>query len=501
MSKIKKFLNENMMGKLIARLLGKEELAVDDNGKPVLSQDEKTKILNLYGDAFLKKFEEMSFASADAESTHNLFDAAVAHAQEVVRQEKDAVIAQLRQTITQLTDEPESAPAATTVGTVVPNAGFKADMALSHNKIAASFKRTGTLAESMTIDVADLKQELGAYSSQGNNIDMINELYQAFTTGQELTWKPAVTEYKAVSAQSVGSVVQQFSKEWSPKGQGKFTLLTIKNYRHKVDFAIDPADVGESWLFHLYDERKTPDQMPITRYIVSNILIPQIAEDLELVMTAKAKYVEGSKETSATMDGIETQLVEALASEDKKGMSFYKDATNLLEGDDEAVLNAIDDFVASVAPLYRSKQMPIYLSADLYLKYRRAYKKKWGAGSGTENPKFGTDRVDFSNFYLKVLDCLTGSPIFFSTPRGNFVGLKHKNPPQFISDIQKHDRQVRFYLEFWYGVGFLVGEAVFAYVPADYTPSVVSTRQGTAGKWITATTAAATNEEDGPEGA
>lgn len=497
---VKKFLSDSKMGKMIARLLGKEDLALDTNGKPVLSEDEKTKILSVYGEEFLKKFEGMLF-SAESENTRELFDAALAHARSQVVAEKDAIINQLRADITTLTSAPESAPAATTVGTVAPNAGFKADMTLSHNKIAASFKRTGSLAESMTIDVADLKQELGAYSSQGNNIDMINELYQAFTTGQELTWKPAVTEYKAVSAQSVGSVVQQFSKEWSPKGQGKFTLLTIKNYRHKVDFAIDPADVGESWLFHLYDERKTPDQMPITRYIVSNILIPQIAEDLELVMTAKAKYVEGSKETSATMDGIETQLVEALASEDKKGMNFYNGATNLLTGDDEDVLNAIDDFVASVAPLYRSKQMPIYLSADLYLKYKRAYKKKWGAGSGTENPKFGTDRVDFSNFYLKVLDCLTGSPIFFSTPRGNFVGLKHKNPPQFISDIQKHDRQVRFYLEFWYGVGFLVGEAVFAYVPADYTPSVVSTRQGTAGKWITATTAAATNEEDGPEGA
>lgn len=497
---VKKFLSDSKMGKMIARLLGKEDLALDTNGKPVLSEDEKTKILSVYGEEFLKKFEGMLF-SAESENTRELFDAALAHARSQVVAEKDAIINQLRADITTLTSAPESAPAATTVGTVAPNAGFKADMTLSHNKIAASFKRTGSLAESMTIDVADLKQELGAYSSQGNNIDMINELYQAFTTGQELTWKPAVTEYKAVSAQSVGSVVQQFSKEWSPKGQGKFTLLTIKNYRHKVDFAIDPADVGESWLFHLYDERKTPDQMPITRYIVSNILIPQIAEDLELVMTAKAKYVEGSKETSATMDGIETQLVEALASEDKRGMNFYNGATNLLTGDDEDVLNAIDDFVASVAPLYRSKQMPIYLSADLYLKYKRAYKKKWGAGSGTENPKFGTDRVDFSNFYLKVLDCLTGSPIFFSTPRGNFVGLKHKNPPQFISDIQKHDRQVRFYLEFWYGVGFLVGEAVFAYVPADYTPSVVSTRQGTAGKWITATTAAATNEEDGPEGA
>lgn len=497
---VKKFLSDSKMGKMIARLLGKEELALDTNGKPVLSEEDKNKILSMYGEAFLEKFEAMSF-SAESENTRDLFDAALTHARNQVASEKDAIINQLRADLTTLAAAPESAPSATAVGTVAGDSKFRANMALAHNKIADSFMRSGALAESMTLDVADLKQELGAYSSQGNNIDMINELHQAFTTGKKLAWKPAVTEYKAVSAQSVGSVVQQFSKEWNPKGQGKFTLLTVKNYRHKVDFAIDPADVGESWLFHLYDERKTPDQMPITRYIVSNILIPQIAEDLELVMTAKAKYVEGSKETSATMDGIETQLVEALASEDKKGMNFYKDATNLLEGDDEAVLNAIDDFVASVAPLYRSKQMPIYLSADLYLKYRRAYKKKWGAGSGTENPQFGTDRVDFSNFYLEVLDCLTGSPIFFSTPRGNLVGLKHKNPPQFISDIQKHDRQVRFYLEFWYGVGFLVGEAVFAYVPAGYTPSVVSTRQGTAGKWITSATAAATNEGDGPEGA
>lgn len=498
MSKIKKFLNENKMGKLIARLLGKKELAVDDNGKPVLSQDEKTKILNLYGDGFLKKFEEMSFASADADSTHELFDAAIAHAQEVVRNETDAIIAELRTTITQLTDEPENAPAATAVTTTATHRPeFRANMTLGHNKAAAAYLANGVLAESTTIDVADLKQELGAYSSQGNNLDMLNELYQSFTTSKELEWKRAVTEYKAVSAKSLSNVVQQFKKEWNAKGGGEFTLLTVKNYRHKVDFPIDPVDVGESWLFHLYDESKTPDQMPITRYIVSHILMPQIGEDLELVMTGKAKYVEGSDETSATMNGIETQLAEALAS-GGTGIQFFKNATNLLEGDDDAVLDAIDDFVASVAPLYRNKQMPVYLSADLYLKYKRAYKNKWGAGSGTENTQFGSDRVDFSNFYLKVLDCLTGSPIFFSTPRGNFVGLKHKNPPQFITDIQRHDREVRFYLEFWYGVGFLIGEAVFAYVPAGYDPSTVtvSARQGAAGKWITSA-AAATNEVEG----
>jgi len=74
----------------------------------------------------------------------------------------------------------------------------------------------------------------------------------------------------------------------------------------------------------------------------------------------------------------------------------------------------------------------------------------------------------------------------FSTPQQNFVGLRHKNPEQFITDIQKHDYEVRFYCEFWLGVGFLLGEAVFAIVPDGYDPkaAISSTREGTPGKWI-----------------
>ena len=137
---VKKFLSDSKMGKMIARLLGKEDLALDTNGKPVLSEDEKTKILSVYGEEFLKKFEGMLF-SAESENTRELFDAALAHARSQVVAEKDAIINQLRADITTLTSAPESAPAATTVGTVAPNAGFKADMALSHNKIAASFNK------------------------------------------------------------------------------------------------------------------------------------------------------------------------------------------------------------------------------------------------------------------------------------------------------------------------------------------------------------------------
>ena len=340
------------------------------------------------------------------------------------------------------------------------------------------------MATTPTIEVDDVKAELGPYLSQGNNLDVLQELYQGFTTSKHLNWKRAVTEYKAVESEATDHVIQQFKKEWTPRGGTNFVPLKIKNYRHKVDFAINPAEVGESWLFHLYDESLTPDQMPITRYIIDKVLLPKIGEDMEFI-TGKAKFVEGSEKTEETMNGIETQLVEAKKTLDKH-IHFYADAKNLLEATDAEVLAMIDDFVASIAPLYKSKQMPVFMSADVYLKYKRAYKAKWGEKSGTEKVNFGEDRVDFSNCYLQTLDCLHGSPIVFSTPPQNFVGLRHKNPPQFITDIQKHDREVRIYIEFWYGVGFLLGEAVFAIVPDGYDPSTVltSTREGTPGKWI-----------------
>lgn len=271
------------------------------------------------------------------------------------------------------------------------------------------------MATTPTIEVDDVKAELGPYLSQGNNLDVLQELYQGFTTSKHLNWKRAVTEYKAVESEATDHVIQQFKKEWTPRGGTNFVPLKIKNYRHKVDFAINPAEVGESWLFHLYDESLTPDQMPITRYIIDKVLLPKIGEDMEFI-TGKAKFVEGSEKTEETMNGIETQLVEAKKTLDKH-IHFYADAKNLLEATDAEVLAMIDDFVASIAPLYKSKQMPVFMSADVYLKYKRAYKAKWGEKSGTEKVNFGEDRVDFSNCYLQTLDCLHGSPIVFSTPR------------------------------------------------------------------------------------
>ncbi len=483
---IKKFLSNTQMGRVVANFL-KKELTTDAQGRVQLSEEDERELTEHFGAGFVQLLKEKSFATED-EKASNLYEAAVRHATEQVETKFTEQIAQLQKDIATLAAKPEDLPGvekATGIVNGLQRNSFKADMTLSHNKAAAAFLESGSMTGTPTIEVDDLRRELGPYLSQGNNLDILKRLYQGFTTSQHLSWKRVVSAYKAVEGISVDHVVQQFKPKWTPKGGAKFTPLTIKNHHHKVNFPIIPAQVGESWLFHLYDESKTPDQMPLTRYIVDNVLLPQIDEDIENVMISKAKYVADSEKTEETMDGFETILVEAKKSHDK-AFRFFNTTKNLLEATDGEVLDTIDNFVASLAPLYRAKQMPVFLSHDIYLKYKRAYKNKWGAGSGTEKVNFGEDRVDFSNCYLQVLDCLYGSPIVFSTPKENFVGLQHKNPAPFIADIQKHNYEVRFFCEFWLGVGFLIKEAVFAIVPDGYDPkaAISSTREGTSGKWI-----------------
>ncbi len=486
---IKKFLANSQMVRVVANFL-KKEPAVDDQGKIALSTEEEERLTQHFGAKFVEVLKSKTFANAE-ESATDLYEAAVAHVREEVESQCTGTIKQLQNDLATLAAQPEVLPVAEKVlGAAAGIAArqkstFKADMSLAHNRAAGAFLQSGVMTETPTIDVGDLRKELGPYLSQGNNLDILQQVYQSFSTSKHLSWKRAVTEYKAALAQSVDHVVQQFKPQWTPKGGAKFQPLTIKNYRHKVNFSVIPAEVGESWLFYLYDEGLSPDQMPITRYVVDKVMLPQIAEDIENVMILKAKFVEDSQKTEDTMDGYETILVEAKKAHDKR-FRFFKNDKNLLEATDDEVLAIIDDFVASFAPLYKSKQMPVFLSSDIYLKYKRAYKNKWGAGSGTEKANFGEDRVDFSNCYLQVLDSLYGSPIVFSTPKENFVGLRHKNPEQFISDIQKQDYEVRFFCEFWLGVGFLLGEAVFAIVPDGYDPkaAIASTREGTPGKWI-----------------
>lgn len=491
-----------IISKVFANLIGVENLARDEAGKEILTADQRETIKKHFGEEVLTLYEQHTAKGEEKGGANIDMKAFLEAVGKVGTENREALVremaaAQLQISVLQdqvriLSGKREEAPAA--VGGGKPGARtFQINTKHIHNSLAQSFLTSGQMPtiSASTINVTELQSEFGSYSSQGNNIDMLRDIYTGFTTAKHMTKVQAIETYKATKDQ-LTSVVQEFSPKWTPSGESKFTAITIQNFRHKINFAIVPAEVGRTWLLHLYNEKMTPDQMPITRYIIQNILMPSIMQDVEN-MIGKGKYKKKVDETKPgkpeeAMDGIETILVEAAKSGDK-GFNFYPNALDLRTATDEQVLNYIDDFAAKITQKYQRIKMNIFCSSDTYIKYKRAYKKKWGAGSGTENTEFGKDRVDFTNFSLQVLDCMYGSPIIFCTPKQNFLLLQNLNEPQVITDIQKIDYEVHFIGEFWLGVGFPIGEMVFASVPKDYNPQAIISNDGSTDFWQDTNTA------------
>lgn len=488
--------------------LGIQAFSKNADGKSELTEDQKTKLEGLFGKEAIEKFSikmanEKPAASADDDAEDLMASIRDHNATTVATQlqEMQQQLAQanrdketLQATVLQLSSEPEETPKPEGTATVAGKPGVAPVMKVKMNNSIyrhyAGVLQHGTLigANNATIDVVDIKDEFGTYLSQNaNNLELVRQLFKDFTSARYFRSVLATTEYQAMQA-LINSVVQQFTPKWTPAGNTKFTPLVIPNRRHKINFPIIPAEVLDSYLMHLYDERLSPDQMPITKYIWQNLLYPQILEDIELRMLGKGKYnpVQWSSVTEGQaggppedgMDGVETILVEQKALGSSSKVNFFNPTNTSFDfttASDQEVLDFVEEYVDWISPFYRSRAMNIHCSHEFWKRYQRAYKKIWGMNSG-QSGDFGSNRVDFSAQTLVPLDCLYGSPILWSTPAENQVKLRHKNEvPMVINDVQKVNYEVRLFGEFWFAAGFAIAEAVFAYVPDGYNPQTVLT--------------------------
>ncbi|NJI75843.1 hypothetical protein HCX49_21840 [Sphingobacterium kitahiroshimense] len=380
-----------------------------------------------------------------------------------------------RQTIATLLDTPENLPNSENLEGLGQQASkpMKVNTVATHYARAMTYSLTGVAPSGKgSIDVADLRQEFGTYLSQGvNNLDIIKQIFNGFTSSKHFRTVPATTEYRAVQSM-INSVVQQFKPKWTPKGKTKFTPLKIPNFRHKINVEIIPSDVVDSYMFHLYDESLSPSQMPITKYIINVMILPQILDDIELRMIFKGKYVESTDDEATpaeeSMDGIETFLIKEKAKANTK-VNFFPQTINWVTATDAQVVKFVENFADFVDDKLKIKT----ISASKFVKkrYQRAYESVYGGGQkqvGGMNPNAEVDYVEMEIIHL---DGMGNSPIIFATVPGNMVKLRHINEaPNIINKIVEGHYQLDVVGEFWLGAGFAIAEALFAYVPDGYDP-------------------------------
>lgn len=450
-------------------------------GKSVLTEDQKKQLADEYGEQFVAKFEaDLAKHEATGEDPLRVRLEQKMAALDTTLQQQATKLAEvekenadLKGQVAKLADKNEPEPQAEVV-TVngKKQVKFKLNRTLLHNKIAAEVLAGDhrVLAAGETIDVDSVISEFGDLVNYVK-LDMIKDIFMGFETSQYLTWKREITSYKATQA-LITSVIQQFVPKFTPLGEPSFKPLEIPLRRFKINVLITPAHVKD-WILNMYDESKDLDEQPVTMYITNQLIVPKAQEDLDDVC-ANGEFVEldwsavtegdAGQDPLKSIDGFLTQLQKDKAKGEGLRLMNYVDLTGGFTADN--IIAQITKFVDAIDKKYKRREMPVFIDPTLYRMYKRAYKKLYGEGSGTEKTEFGSDVIDYTKNRLVPMDNMIDSNAIFTTPKENFIGLRHTNEPGATKlTLRKYDYDIHCLGEFRFGIGFAIAGGVFYYIP------------------------------------
>ena len=476
---------------VVLAFLGISAFAKDKEGKSFLLPEQEKMLKDKYGDKFLEsfkkdlaEFEKEGAAAEDAvtdEVTAQLEAERESNAKLVERikalQETEK---EMKATIEKLSKEPGNTDGVAVINNHNGEAmahKFRPDMSLAHNKwLEAAFKGAA-YSGNTTIDTTELQKEFGKYVSS----ERLQILKDLVGTTESIRYMSTIvtdkTEVRAMQA-AIDSVLQNFVPKWTPKSKSTFTPLTIKNFKCKINVPITPSDIMEDVLGYLYDENLDPQDMPIVRYILYQLIFPKLAEEREQAL-AVGVYKENTADADGDpasaaldcMDGYVTQL-KALKTANNDKVTWLLDGEKLV---DTTLLDQIDKAVDQVKPLYRKKTMYVHADPDLVIKYSRAYREKYPWLKNQDGEKM---KIDFSNFTFAPLEGMRGTGVFFITPKENFKHLMSKDPQRTSIRMETYHYDVHIMAEWWEACGFWLAEAIFAYIPPEEEEDKESSQGG-----------------------
>ena len=479
---------------LVLSFFGITAFAKDKDGKSVLLSAQEEELKQKYGEKFVESFKKdlAEFEKDGAAAEEAVTDEVKAQLE--AERESNAKLLErikalqesekeMKATIEKLSKEPGNSDGVVVTGD--NNNGeemahkFRPDMSLAHNKwLDAAFKGAA-YSGNTTIDTTELQKEFGKYV----NNERLQIMKDLMGTTESIRYMSTImtdkTEVRAQQA-AIDSVLQQFVPFWTPKSKSTFTPLTIKNFKCKINVQIKPSDIMEDILGYLYDENLDPQDMPIVRYILYQLIFPKLAEEREQALAVGVYKENQASQDGGTasaaldcMDGYVTQL-KALKTAENDKVTFLLDGETL-STDGEALLAQIDKAVDQVKPLYRNKTMFVHADPDLVIKYSRAYREKYPWLKNQDGEKV---KIDFTNFTFAPLEGMRGTGVFFITPKENFKHLMSKDPQRTSIRMETNHYNVDIMAEWWEACGFWLAEAIFAYIPPEEESESQQSSQG-----------------------
>lgn len=466
---------------VVLSVLGISALEKKD-GKSTLTDQQRTTLTGKYGDKFVEQFlkdlaafeesgqetsgKEITEIQAQLDEKQKDYDRMKADFEkfkkEAAEKEKN-----LNAMIGKLSDEPEPDLKTEKREAADPKPEFKLDMNMLHNKVLDNaVNGDGLMAlAGNTIETDDLKTEFGKYVSD-RRYEIITLLFGKLQCTQYMTTKMTdKTEWQAMQS-VITDLIQKFTPYWTPSGKVIFTPIVIKNRKHKINYPLKPAEIMEDVIAYLYDEGLQPKDMPIVKYCINVLLRPKVEEerDEQLAIgvydeTKNTNKNDGdSGDLHGSLDGYIT-ILKQLHEDEKCNIVRLLPKVSLNR---QNIYDHFDSIYQQIPKKYRNKKLPIFIDPDLLNLYELARDDKF---PNSKNEDENKKRLQHTNFTFVPLDGMTGTGLFFITPKENFIHLLSKNRGLSKIWIQAENYDVKIFAEWWEAVGFAIAELIFAYVP------------------------------------
>ena len=311
-----------------------------------------------------------------------------------------------------------------------------------------------------TIDSSAVVAAFGAFyidAGQGEN-NIFQRLMEQF--GTMSAFRQVATEDTVLRESNVAftEVLQSFQKAFTAKGGVNFTPKAISLFNMKFDELFYPDDLKNSWLSFVTSNNLDRTTWPFVRWFIEMYVLKQVNKDLEMAAIFGGVYVAptaGVAGTAAqTMDGIKKLIATAVAA----GTTTVI-ATGTPSLDPVTWCNQVEVFMAGIPEVYWVEKMTLNMSRTLALRYtkgrRLKYNSTWSQVSVLNTVE------DFENITITPRDSSRGSLMIWMTPIMNAVMAMKGGSNKDVCQVEKVDRQVKVFSDFWIGIGFIDDGLIF----------------------------------------
>jgi hypothetical protein len=310
------------------------------------------------------------------------------------------------------------------------------------------------------ITATDVVSMFGAYylnagQDQNNIHDRLREQFgsqDAFTVieTEDTILRESNTAY--------AEVLQGFQKAFTPKGGVTFTPKQIPLFNVKVDQSFYPDDLKNSWFGFLLSEKLDRTEWPFVRWFIEVYVMGQIMADLETQAIYAGVYAAPTPGTAnaavAVMNGVKKIINDAITATTMTTL-----ATGAPSATNTTWATQVEDFCKLIPELYWNQDFALNMSRGLALRYKQGRRTKYNSNYSQASDMLAVQ--DFENIQVTGRASMTGATKIWGTPKKNAILAFKGGSNKQIVEVEKVDRQVKVYTDFWIGAGFIDDGIVF----------------------------------------